>query len=156
METNDQQQQSASKRTDKLLCYGLAFLRVFLAVAPQTGYIHPDEYFQSLEVVVGELMLVSVLSRRIEMCLVEYNICTLLVSGDVFKADRSQIWEFDLNFPIRNVVIPYVIYGIPCLLTKWVLTLLKITGPVSPYLLVIPPRLCICLLSFLVDYSLIK
>lgn len=31
----------------------LAVLRVALVFAPQTGYIHPDEFFQSLEVFTG-------------------------------------------------------------------------------------------------------
>lgn len=29
-------------------------LRVVLTILPQTGYIHPDEYFQSIEVIAGE------------------------------------------------------------------------------------------------------
>jgi hypothetical protein len=33
--------------------YLLAILRILLAIAPQSGYIHPDEYFQSLEIVTG-------------------------------------------------------------------------------------------------------
>lgn len=32
----------------------LAGLRVILTLIPQTGYIHPDEYFQSIEVISGE------------------------------------------------------------------------------------------------------
>lgn len=31
----------------------LAFVRVFLTLLPQTGYIHPDEFFQSTEVLAG-------------------------------------------------------------------------------------------------------
>ena len=31
----------------------LVALRIFIAILPQNGYIHPDEYFQSLEVVAG-------------------------------------------------------------------------------------------------------
>lgn len=31
----------------------LAFLRIILVCIPQTGYIHPDEYFQSVEVFAG-------------------------------------------------------------------------------------------------------
>lgn len=30
-----------------------AILRIFLTLLPQTGYIHPDEYFQSIEVIAG-------------------------------------------------------------------------------------------------------
>ena len=41
-------------RNAELVIYaGLVCTRILLAVAPQTGYIHPDEYFQSLEVVLG-------------------------------------------------------------------------------------------------------
>lgn len=32
-----------------------AGLRIFLTLVPQTGYIHPDEYFQSVEVFAGIL-----------------------------------------------------------------------------------------------------
>lgn len=32
----------------------LAVLRVFLVLMPQSGYIHPDEFFQSLEVMAGK------------------------------------------------------------------------------------------------------
>lgn len=32
----------------------LAIIRVCLVFLPQLGYIHPDEFFQSLEVIVGE------------------------------------------------------------------------------------------------------
>jgi hypothetical protein len=33
----------------------LAFLRVVITLLPQNGYIHPDEYFQSVEIVAGVL-----------------------------------------------------------------------------------------------------
>lgn len=35
----------------------LAVLRVVLTVIPQTGYIQPDEYFQSIEIVNGKKVL---------------------------------------------------------------------------------------------------
>jgi hypothetical protein len=31
----------------------LAFVRVVVTLLPQNGYIHPDEYFQSVEIVAG-------------------------------------------------------------------------------------------------------
>lgn len=31
----------------------LAFLRLILTLLPQTGYIHPDEFFQTIEVING-------------------------------------------------------------------------------------------------------
>lgn len=33
----------------------LALLRIALVLLPQTGYVHPDEFFQTVEVVAGEL-----------------------------------------------------------------------------------------------------
>ena len=32
----------------------LVVVRIVLTLLPQTGYIHPDEYFQSLEIVTGK------------------------------------------------------------------------------------------------------
>jgi hypothetical protein len=32
----------------------LCFVRIALTLLPQTGYIHPDEYFQSTEILAGE------------------------------------------------------------------------------------------------------
>lgn len=32
----------------------LAIMRIILVLFPQTGYIHPDEYFQAIEVLTGE------------------------------------------------------------------------------------------------------
>lgn len=42
---------------------GLALLRILL-VFPQTGYIHPDEYFQSVEIVTGTEFLTFVARLR--------------------------------------------------------------------------------------------
>lgn len=35
----------------------LAALRVLLVLMPQSGYIHPDEFFQSLEVMAGKYLM---------------------------------------------------------------------------------------------------
>ena len=50
---------SADPRQRLAPYYLLALLRVGLALLPQTGYIHPDEYFQSIEIITGELCLFS-------------------------------------------------------------------------------------------------
>lgn len=34
--------------------YTLAFIRLCLVFVPQIGYIHPDEFFQSVEVMAGK------------------------------------------------------------------------------------------------------
>lgn len=36
------------------LYWALVLLRIILTLIPQTGYIHPDEYFQSIEVISGK------------------------------------------------------------------------------------------------------
>jgi hypothetical protein len=41
----------------KMHCWSyflLCFVRIALTLLPQTGYIHPDEYFQSTEILAGE------------------------------------------------------------------------------------------------------
>lgn len=44
------------QQQDKFLrsYYVLAALRLFLVFVPQFGYIHPDEFFQSLEIMAGK------------------------------------------------------------------------------------------------------
>lgn len=36
--------------------YLLVVIRIVLTFIPQTGYIHPDEFFQSIEVVAGNVI----------------------------------------------------------------------------------------------------
>ncbi|CAG9814967.1 unnamed protein product [Phaedon cochleariae] len=107
------------------------FLRLFLVILPQTGYIHPDELFQSVEV----------------------------LAGKVLEFQCSPPWEFNVTFPIRSMTIP-------CLTTGVSYKFLKFFNYVSleyfhqtlltPYALILVPRLLMCLLSFLVDFSLFK
>ncbi|XP_034183919.2 phosphatidylinositol glycan anchor biosynthesis class Z [Osmia lignaria lignaria] len=109
----------------------LAALRIILTLIPQTGYIHPDEYFQSIEI----------------------------ISGDHFDIDVNKPWEFNSTFPIRTVLIPQIIVGIPCSilnkLSQYTLFYLGISLK-SPYFLVSFPRLLMCGLSFISDYCLYK
>ena len=53
-----------------------AILRIFLVLYPQPGYIHPDEYFQTVEV----------------------------ISGDVLGLRTTRTWEFNATSPIRYVL----------------------------------------------------
>ncbi|CAF4875259.1 unnamed protein product [Pieris macdunnoughi] len=55
----------------------LVTLRFALTLLPQTGYIHPDEYFQNVEV----------------------------IAGDIFDVDVARTWEFDPKFPIRDCML---------------------------------------------------
>lgn len=109
----------------------LVVVRIILTFIPQTGYIHPDEYFQSIEV----------------------------ISGDHFDIDVNKPWEFNSTFPIRTVLISQIIIGIPYSILKklsqYTLFYLGISLK-SPYFLILFPRLLICGLSFISDYCLYK
>lgn len=76
--------------------------------------------------------------------------------GDIFRAERATVWEFDDRLPIRNIAIPYVFYGIPSVLLRLILHAISFQGTVSPYILLVFPRLMMCLMSFCVDLSLIR
>ncbi|XP_046734922.1 GPI mannosyltransferase 4 [Diprion similis] len=109
----------------------LAILRVALTLIPQIGYIHPDEYFQSIEVIAGEY----------------------------FDIDVYKPWEYNATFPIRSILIPYLTIGIPySVLNKISPYSYYVFGTTlkNPYFLIIFPRLLICVLSFLSDYCLYK
>ncbi|XP_067008941.2 GPI mannosyltransferase 4 [Anabrus simplex] len=109
----------------------LAALRVVLTLLPQNGYVHPDEYFQSVEV----------------------------VAGDVLDIDVSRPWEFNRTFPIRSITLPFLTVGLPLtflrkfssLVTEWFDINIQ-----TPYTLLVTPRLAACLLSFVADYSLYR
>lgn len=109
----------------------LVSLRVVLTLLPQYGYIHPDEYFQSLEI----------------------------VAGDVFDVEIVRPWEFNTTFPIRSVALPYITVGIPFTILKSISPLLNFWFDINiltPYFLLMLPRLVSCLLSFIVDYCLYR
>ncbi|GAB1869655.1 Mannosyltransferase [Camponotus japonicus] len=109
----------------------LATLRIALTFAPQTGYIHPDEFFQSIEV----------------------------ISGDHFDIDVYKPWEFNATFPVRTAFIPQLVVGLPYAILKRLSSYtlyffgLSLKGP---YFFVLFPRLFMCALSFLSDYFLYK
>ncbi|KAG7205674.1 hypothetical protein KM043_007624 [Ampulex compressa] len=109
----------------------LAALRIALTIAPQTGYIHPDEYFQSIE----------------------------LISGDHFDIDVYKPWEFNSTFPIRTASIPQIIVGIPYAILKrlspYTFYLFGVSLR-SAYFFILFPRLLMCALSFISDYCLYK
>lgn len=111
----------------------LVVLRIALTLVPQTGYIHPDEFFQSIEVVAGD-----VLDLRVHLP-----------------------WEFNSSAssdpPIRNILIPYVVVGMPLYFLKCLSDLSELFLDVtllSPYLLLVLPRLTMALLSVCTDACL--
>ncbi|XP_054266608.1 GPI mannosyltransferase 4-like [Macrosteles quadrilineatus] len=109
----------------------LAFLRIALTLLPQTGYIQPDEYFQSIEI----------------------------VNEDIFNVEASRPWEFNATKPIRSVALPYLYAGLPIYLLQLFSPFFKLFlgwDLITPYFLLVVPRLTCCMLSFLNDWSLYK
>ncbi|XP_052104867.1 GPI mannosyltransferase 4-like [Mytilus californianus] len=104
---------------------GLLVLRFLLVFIPQYGYIHPDEFFQTTEV----------------------------ISGDIFNIEVNKPWEYTV-LPIRSVSLIYIFFGLP-------LKFLKLLGEfepavISPYWIIVIPRLVIASLSLVLDYTLCK
>lgn len=105
-----------------------AALRILLAMCPQIGYIHPDEFFQTVEV----------------------------VTGDVFHTHVERSWEFNVTNPIRSMVVPTLLYGSPLQILKGFNALVHYyTGwrVISSYWTLVLPRLVMVALSFVVDYT---
>lgn len=109
----------------------LVFLRFMFTVLPQRGYIHPDEFFQNVEI----------------------------IAGDILGVDVARTWEFNPKFPIRNIFIPKLILGPPIhfirVLNPYTKYFLNINLR-TPYYLLVIPRLFICLLSLINDYCLYR
>lgn len=109
----------------------LVALRIALVFVPQTGYIHPDEFFQSIEVLIGKF----------------------------FDIEVNKPWEFTTTFPIRSMTLPYIVLGASYKMLRFINTItinIFYFSIISPYTLVLYPRLIMCALSFLVDYSIFR
>lgn len=140
----------------------LICLRFLLTIIPQQGYIHPDEFFQNVEVIAGTPLLTSQSFYYTTFWFLTHNrkvTYQCFVSGDIFIADVARTWEFNPKFPIRNIFVPKMILGPP-------LHLIRLMNPYSkyylnidlktPYYLLVIPRLFICFLSFINDYCLYR
>ncbi|KAM4694703.1 GPI mannosyltransferase 4 [Discoglossus pictus] len=108
----------------KKLWVMLSLLRIVWCLVPQWGYLHPDEFFQSPEV----------------------------MAGDILNLDTNRPWEFLPGSPCRTVVIPLLTTGAIFWIIG-LLQHIGITPLHCSYLLLVLPRLLITLLSFLMDYS---
>ncbi|XP_078522612.1 GPI alpha-1,2-mannosyltransferase 4 [Lissotriton helveticus] len=111
--------------TTKILWAVLALFRIAWCLFPQTGYIHPDEFFQSPEV----------------------------MAGDILDLQVYRPWEFLSNFPCRTALFPLMTSGA----TFWIMKSLTHVGFlnsfINSYSLLVLPRLCLTLFSFILDYS---
>ncbi|KAJ7375903.1 hypothetical protein OS493_038150 [Desmophyllum pertusum] len=80
-----------------LIAVSMRFVWICL---PQTGYIHPDEFFQATEI----------------------------TAGDIFGFKHTRTWEFNESFPARTAAFPYVFTGLPLYILKMTLGAEAITS----------------------------
>ncbi|ESO07899.1 hypothetical protein HELRODRAFT_169602 [Helobdella robusta] len=106
----------------------LYVLRLILASLPLNGYIHPDEFFQSAELVAGE----------------EFNIQAL------------KTWEFTSKSPIRSRTSMLIMAYLPLSLLKFIHQYMPYFSLVNPTNLLRAYRIWIAVLSCSVDYNVRK
>ncbi|XP_063709701.1 GPI mannosyltransferase 4 [Culicoides brevitarsis] len=108
-----------------------ALLRIVLVFIPQFGYIHPDEFFQTIEV----------------------------MAADEFQIDAIRTWEYNRTFPIRSAAIPFIYLRVPLniynLLSRYLYYYFSLDMKCSYWLLVFP-RMIMCAISFVNDYCLYR
>ncbi|CAI5734711.1 unnamed protein product [Peronospora destructor] len=87
------------------------------------GIVHPDEFFQSQEMMARHY----------------------IPESDIIRRELLVPWEFELPTPNRSVVFPALVAGLPYKLFD--LLGVKLTG----WLMLVTPRLLLCCLSFIID-----
>ncbi|XP_067898549.1 GPI mannosyltransferase 4-like isoform X2 [Heterodontus francisci] len=103
----------------------LGVVRVLWCLMPQTGYIHPDEFFQSPEV----------------------------MAGDILNLKIFRTWEFNTSYPTRSVLFPMVTTGFSFTVLKTLHNSGIFGSIVNSYSLLVFPRFYLTCLSFILDYS---
>ncbi|KAK9720274.1 alpha 1,2 mannosyltransferase, variant 2 [Basidiobolus ranarum] len=108
----------------------LVILRILCIFLP--GYIHPDEFFQTPEI----------------------------VAGDIFHFEIFKPWEYNATWPCRSIVIPALVNGIPFAILKYLHNTLNQYGfnmlPINTITLLIAERLPFALFSFAFDFILFR
>uniref|UniRef100_A0A1A9X306 Mannosyltransferase n=1 Tax=Glossina brevipalpis TaxID=37001 RepID=A0A1A9X306_9MUSC len=108
-----------------------AVLRLVLVFIPQLGYVHPDEHFQSVEI----------------------------VNGDHFHLEHVRTWEFNNTMPMRSMTLHFLLLRIPWSFLEFAAVYIKYyfnKDILWSYTYLVFPRLIYCLLSYLIDWSLYK
>ncbi|CAG5125016.1 unnamed protein product [Candidula unifasciata] len=105
-----------NKLATVLLC-----ANVITVLFPQPGYIHPDEFFQSAEI----------------------------VAGDIFNIQHFRTWEFNGTSAVRNIVFPYLVLAPPLYMLRSLNSSGIPELQVSAVKVVMATRLPVALLSFL-------
>ncbi|XP_068001683.1 GPI mannosyltransferase 4 [Melanerpes formicivorus] len=103
----------------------LAALRAGWCLLPQAGYLHPDEFFQSPEV----------------------------MAGDILNLQVYYPWEFLSTSPCRTAVFPLMTSGVTYWVIKSLQQLDLCSSCINSYTLLVSPRLLFTVSSFLLDYS---
>ncbi|XP_078062402.1 GPI alpha-1,2-mannosyltransferase 4-like [Mustelus asterias] len=109
----------------RMVWLALGLFRVLWCLAPQTGYIHPDEFFQSPEV----------------------------VAGDILNLKTFRPWEFNTSYPSRSVLFPLVTTGFSFIVLKTLHNSGHFGSILNSYSLLVFPRFYLTCLSFILDYS---
>ena len=68
----------------------LSLIQILIIVLPYPAYIHPDEYFQSTEI----------------------------MAGDVLQLKSLRTWEWNRKEPSRNIVFPFLAAGLPFMVLR--------------------------------------
>ncbi|XP_055502467.1 GPI mannosyltransferase 4-like [Leucoraja erinacea] len=109
----------------KVMWLAFGLFRILWCLAPQTGYIHPDEFFQSPEV----------------------------MAGDILNLKTFHPWEFNTCYPSRTVLFPLVTAGFSFTILKTLQNVGLFGNIINSYTLLVFPRLYLTCLSFILDYS---
>ena len=102
---------------------------VFTFIPSNSGYLHPDEYFQSVEVVVG----------------------------DALELETHRTWEFNVTAPLRSLSLPFALYGAPITAMKYINMYLHTNlglNFIGPYVVHLVPRIIMLIMSFCVDFMI--
>lgn len=74
-------------------------------------------------------------------------------SGDITEYSVLRTWEFSSPKPVRSIIFPYLLTVVPALIVRLLATL---ECTVSSYLLLVLPRILMCISSFLQDVCIYK
>ncbi|XP_038671824.1 GPI mannosyltransferase 4-like [Scyliorhinus canicula] len=112
----------------RMVWLALGLFRILWCLVPQTGYIHPDEFFQSPEV----------------------------MAGDILNLKIFRPWEFNTSYPSRSVLFPLVTTGFSFIILKTLHNSGLFGSILNSYNLLVFPRLYVTCLSFILDYSVYR
>ncbi|KAG1698585.1 hypothetical protein DVH05_014543, partial [Phytophthora capsici] len=108
--------------TRRTLYATLAILRVLGSIL-LLGMVHPDEFFQSQEVMARHF----------------------LPESSVLHRELFIPWEYQLPTPNRSVIFPAFVVGLPLKILEW------LGVPLTGFVMLVIPRVLLCLLSFIID-----